>query len=165
MYVLGCLLTLLIAILNVRELIIVYFYLISVSMLYFSYQRNVQFVNYIIATEAEIRTHDEESDNAFYSMGAALIRTVLMQCVIGFLYQYLNPTVLKHRGLSKTVLISFLSPAVLCFLPFPDWILENIPFYTILLPIAISKYIFWSNIPVMTHYIAQGWRFCRNFIM
>lgn len=147
-----------------RELIIVYFYLISVSMLYFSYQRNVAFVSYIVATEAQIRTHDGESD-AFYSMGAALIRTVMMQCVIGFLYQYLNPTVLKHRGLSKTVLISFLSPAVLCFLPFPQWILENIPFYTILLPIAISKYIFWSNIPAMTQYIAQGWRFCRNFVM
>ncbi|XKL63337.1 hypothetical protein PGB90_005701 [Kerria lacca] len=54
---------------------------------------------------------------------------------------------------------------MLCLLPLPRWILEYIPLYSMLLPIAISKYIFWSNIPTMTQYIIQGWRFCRNFII
>lgn len=159
----GCLLTLLIAVLNVRELIIVYFYLISVSMLYFSYQQNYKFVNYILTSEAESKFLGNAA--SLYSVGSSLIFTIVVQCVVGFIYRYLNPTVLKYKWMSKIVLISFLAPSMLCLLPLPRWILEYIPLYSMLLPIAISKYIFWSNIPTMTQYIIQGWRFCRNFIM
>ncbi len=153
----GCLLALLIAILNIRELIIVYFYLISASMLYFSYQQNTKFVNYVLTEETEMKY--------LAGGGTTLLRTIFVQFVIGFLYQYLNPTVLKSKWISKTVFISFLSPPLLCLLPLPRFTLEYIPLYTMLLPIAISKYIFWSNVPAMTQYVIQGWRFCRNFVM
>lgn len=152
----GCLLTLLIAVLNVRELIIVYFYLISVSMLYFSYQQNTKFAWYMITLDTE----ESESDDLFVYN---ILWIIGIQCIIGFLYGYLNPT--KYKWLSKTVLVSFLIPPLLCLLPLPAWILENVPFYTALLPVAISKYIFCSNIPAITQHIFQGWRFCRNFVM
>lgn len=153
----GCILALLIAILNVRELIIVYFYLLSGLMLYFSYILNVRFLTNMVILDVEKKT-------SWYELGAALIPTITFQCVLGFLYQYLNPRVLKYKWLSKTVLVSFLSPAFL-FLIVPYWTLEYLPFYSLILPFAISKYIFWSNIPTMMQYIIHGWRFCRNFVM
>ncbi|XP_065226508.1 protein TRC8 homolog [Planococcus citri] len=164
----GCICTFLVAILNIRELIIVYFYLISISMLYFSYQQNVKFVGFVITLDAEMKSpsiEDHVYKELLFSLGAALLRTVIVQCVIGFIYQYLNPMVLKYRWLSKTILISFLFPVILSLLPLPTWVLVHVPFYTMMLPVAVSKYIFWSSVPAMTQYIVSGWRFCRNFVV
>lgn len=137
-------------------------------MLYFSYQQNVKFVNFVIALDTEMKSpliEDHVYKELLFSLGAALLRTVIVQCVIGFIYQYLNPMVLKYRWLSKTILISFLFPVILSLLPLPTWILVHVPFYTMMLPVAVSKYIFWSSVPAMTQYIISGWRFCRNFVV
>lgn len=150
-------LALLVAILNVRELIIVYFYLLSILMLYFSYILNVRFLTNMMILETETKA-------SWFELGAALIPTIVFQCILGFLYQYLNPKMLKYKWLSQTVLVSLLSPAFL-FLILPHWTLHHLPFYSLVLPIAISKYIFWSNIPTMMQYVVHGWRFCRNFVM
>lgn len=155
--VIGCLLALLVAILNVRELIIVYLYLISVLTLYFSYQQNVRCLNFLVAVEEGTQTN-------FLVTGNALLQTILSQCILGFLYQYLNPMVFKYKWLSQIVFVSFLSPTFL-YLFLPQWTVEYLPVYSMLLPVAISVYVFCSNIAAMIQYIVQGWRFCRNFVI
>lgn len=146
-------------VLNAKDLISVYSYLVSVAMLYFSYQRNTLFLNRLEAMETHFRTHPGDN-SAFYSMGIALAQTVVLQCGFGYVYQYLNSLVLKHNWLSKAVLISFLSPSILSLLPFPRQLLEIVKFSSLLL-LAISSYILRSNLSPISRYIAEGRRFYR----
>ena len=152
-----------------EHLLIVYTYLISVSVVFVSYWSNVITVKAVIGSVQDGQSILEELlslnfDNLTKTgVGMILFENYIAQIVLSCVFScvHLGP---KYPFLQKIWPITFLAPSFLCFLPLSPSILHHSPVFAAVLPLAMVKFVLWSSAFTVIQTVYGGYVHARNFI-
>ncbi|KAK9294605.1 hypothetical protein QLX08_010831 [Tetragonisca angustula] len=155
-----------------KHLIIVYLYLISVGAIFISYWSNIGTMKAIITY---VSTHESTTsilDDILYlnlkyvlneGPGFLIIQNYILQCLLAsiFCYIHLAP---KHPVLQKFLVLSFMTPSIVGICPLPTQVLNHVPVFAALLPLAVCKFVIWYHGIAMLNTLYMGYQHARNFI-
>ncbi|XP_032685607.1 protein TRC8 homolog isoform X2 [Odontomachus brunneus] len=156
-----------------KQLIIVYLYLISVSVIFISYWSNVSTMKAIIAYMNVHESTTSILDNIlnlnlshvlYNGPGFLIIQNYILQCLLAsiFCYIHLAP---RHPVVQKLLMLSFMAPSILGIHPLPVQYLYHAPVCATLIPLAVCKFIIWYNGITMIKTIYMGCQHARSFIL
>lgn len=172
----GCLSALCIFVLYTKHLIIVYLYLTSVGLVFFSYWTNVSAVKQIQAlTVISTSSHHYTSileDILNLNLknlvdldgpGILVMQNFVMQFTLAVMFRnvHLGP---RYATIQKLLPLSFMAPSFLAMLPVPPNLLHHSPVFSALLPLFLVKYVLWSSAYGVIQVIYAGYQHGRLFV-
>lgn len=97
------------------------------------------------------------------SVSFEILENYVMQSLLSFIFVniHLGP---RYNWLQKLLPVAFLGPSVLAVLPVPSTILNHLPVFTALLPLAVVKFVLWSSIVPSVQSLYHGYVHARNFV-
>ncbi|CAD1479020.1 unnamed protein product [Heterotrigona itama] len=155
-----------------KHLIIVYLYLISVGAIFISYWSNISTMKAIITY---VSTHESTTsilDDILYlnlkyvlneGPGFLIIQNYILQCLLTIIFCYIHLAP-KHPVLQKFLVLSFMTPSIVGICPLPMQVLNHIPVFATLLPLAVCKFVIWYHGITMLNTLYMGYHHARNFI-
>ncbi|KAF3420947.1 hypothetical protein E2986_10465 [Frieseomelitta varia] len=155
-----------------KHLIIVYLYLISVGVIFISYWSNISTMKAIITY---VSTHESTTsilDDILYlnlkyvlneGPGFLIIQNYILQCLLASIFYYIHLAP-KHPVLQKFLVLSFMTPSIVGICPLPTQVLNHVPVFAALLPLAVCKFVIWYHGITVLNTLYMGYQHARNFI-
>lgn len=173
LFLLGCIASLCLFVLNTRHLMIVYMYLMSIGVVLVSYWSNVGMMKLVLSTaqsdgeSLSMLDHilslnvKELADPAGYPH--PVIQNYFVQCILTFIFVniHLGP---RYSFVQKLIPVSFMAPSVLAILPVPKSVLHHTPVFAALLPLALVKFVLWASVVSIVQTLYSGYMYAKNFI-
>lgn len=159
-----------------KHLIIVYLYVMSVSVVFVSYWTNVSAIKQIqVLTQVVTSPHHSTSileDVLNLNIknlldldgpGVLVIQNIAIQFMLAFIFKnvHLGP---RHPTIQKLLHMSFMAPSFLAMLPVPPNLLHHSPVFSTLLPLILVKYVIWTSTYQVIRVLYTGYQHGRMFV-
>ncbi|CAH1154057.1 unnamed protein product [Phaedon cochleariae] len=169
---LGCAVAIGMFILSTKHLVVVYIYLMSVGLIFFSYWTNVNTVNTILKIEGyENGTINILHLLTLYWDGLIQHKEFFINIIQNFLLQFLLSVVFtnihmgpRHFLMQKMLPVSFLAPTILAALPTPSYLLHHTPIVAALIPLALVKFVLCTSAVQILQSVYSGYLQAKNFV-
>ncbi|KAH0820093.1 hypothetical protein GEV33_002699 [Tenebrio molitor] len=92
-----------------------------------------------------------------------IFQNYVLQCFLSFIFVniHLGP---RYSTLQKILPLTFLAPSMLTVLPVPSTLLNHMPVFSALLPLALVKFVLWSSVVPIIQTLYNGYTHARTFV-
>ncbi|RZC34577.1 TRC8 -like [Asbolus verrucosus] len=170
---LGCAAALCLFILSTKRLMVAYMYIMSVGVVFVSYWSNastIKSVSYLLedfhngsSILENILSLNLEHLSKNGGVALHIFQNYILQCFLSFIFVniHLGP---RYSILQKVLPLAFLAPSMLAILPVPSSVLNHLPVFSALLPLALVKFVLWSSIVPIIQILYNGYSHARTFV-
>ncbi|KAL1494796.1 hypothetical protein ABEB36_010336 [Hypothenemus hampei] len=162
--VIGCMSAMCVFVLNTKHLMIVYLYLMSVGLVMASYFTNIRTVKTIMNADITNRTTSLDFFHTFDLKNLLderrwmypVLENYVLQTILAFIFIniHLGP---RYSTIQKLLPVSFMIPSFFSLLPVPATFLKYSPIVSVILPIAIVKFVLWSSFMSISNSLYSGY--------
>ncbi|EFA10501.1 protein TRC8 homolog [Tribolium castaneum] len=170
---LGCAAALCLFILNIKHLMVAYMYIMSVGVVFVSYWSNASTIKSVSILLEDFQNGSSILDSILSlniehltkngSITLQIFQNYVLQCFLSFIFIniHLGP---RYSTLQKILPFAFLAPSMLSILPVPSSLLNHMPVFSALLPLALVKFVLWSSVVPIIQTLYNGYTHARTFV-
>jgi E3 ubiquitin-protein ligase RNF139 len=152
---------------------VAYMYIMSVGVVFVSYWSNASTIKSVAILLDDFKNGSSILDNILSlnvehlskngGVTFQIFQNYVLQCFLSFIFVniHLGP---RYSTLQKILPLTFLAPSMLTVLPVPSTLLNHMPVFSALLPLALVKFVLWSSVVPIIQTLYNGYTHARTFV-
>lgn len=148
-------------------------YIMSVGVVFVSYWSNASTIKSVAILLDDFKNGSSILDNILSlnvehlskngGVTFQIFQNYVLQCFLSFIFVniHLGP---RYSTLQKILPLTFLAPSMLTVLPVPSTLLNHMPVFSALLPLALVKFVLWSSVVPIIQTLYNGYTHARTFV-